>query len=85
MLARDKHSFKFRHKLSDRRVKSSIKFRPDVGVVAVGLDLEEPRQGVERGRQQDRDDEGARPDPVLEPEERATHHDVAEKKDLRNV
>ncbi len=57
-----------------------IKFRPDVGVVAVGLDLEEPRQGVEWGCQQDRDDEGARPDPVLEPEERSTHHDVAEKR-----
>ena len=51
----------------------------DVGAVAVGLNLEEPRQGVERRSQQDRDDEGARADLVLQTEERATHHDVSRK------
>ncbi len=42
------------------------------------VDLEESRDGVERGSQQDRQDEGAGPDLVLEPEERTTQHDVSE-------
>ena len=50
--------------------------RADVGVVAVGLNLEEPRQGIERGCQQDRQDEAACPDAILQPEERLAEHDV---------
>ena len=48
----------------------------DVGVIVVGLDLEEPRQGVEGRGQQDGTDEAARTDLVLEPEEGSTEHDV---------
>ena len=55
--------------------------RADVAVVAVGLDLEEPRQSVERSRQQDRQDEGARPDAIPQPEEWLAQHDVSENKE----
>ena len=48
----------------------------DKGDVVRRLDLEEPRHGVDRGRHQDREDEGGGVDPELDTEERTAKHDV---------
>lgn len=44
-----------------------------------GLHLEEPRYGVDWGRQEDRDDEGGGGDPELDAEEWPAQHDVPSK------
>ena len=73
------HVFKAVHRLAGCTIVEPVGWvgQADVSVVAVGLNLEEPRQGIERGRQQDWKDESAGTDAILQAKERSAHHDVS--------